>query len=187
MSQRNPQNARYTTERKGTSRRSSSSAKPKSKAGSSVYTGSSSSAAKTKEQRKAEKAKQREAERELEDRRAIAKANESLDDYSKWRRVWIVMIVLAILAIAVSWGGPYLMNDGMPLAALSGVKNIITVVALVIGYIAIIAALVVDFKFIRPIRKGQAAMQRRESKKERQHRETAEAEAEAKKSKRGKK
>ena len=175
MTQRNYQNARYQENgRKGTTRKSASSAKPKSKAGNSVYV--SNSKVKTKEQVKEEKAQRKEQERELRDRMYIAEGAQKMDSYKKWRRVWLVLIILAVVGVAASWISSYFMTEGAALEQFAAAKEPVMYVGLAVGYICIIAALVIDFKFIRPIRKAGEALSRRESKKERQHREEAEAE-----------
>lgn len=176
MSQRNPQNARYQNDtRKGVSKKSAGSAKPKSTAGSSVYVSSNkkNAGSKGKEAPRTNSKAQR-----AKDEETIRKGTEAMTNYKYFRRCWLVLIILAIIGVVVSFAAPRVITADSPLAPYS---NIIQGVGLALGYAALIAAFIVDWRKIRPIRKAQAVVERKESKKERAHREAAEAEAAAKK------
>lgn len=174
MTQRNPQNARYKEGgKKNVTRKSAGSAKPKTSAGSSVYVSSNSSSRKNKDN--ASKSKQA-SEKE---RQIIAKGMEAANNYRHYRRIWLATIVVAIIAVVLSFASPRVMVEGGLLPGLAPYSRIIQTISLVVGYAALIAALVVDFKNIRPIRKAQSVMNKKETKKERAHREQEEAEKEA--------
>lgn len=179
MSQRNPQNARYKEDgKKGVSKKSAGSAKPKSSAASSVYV------AKGKSKPKREVTKQTNSkEQRRKDEETIRKGLEAATDYKYYRRCWLILIIVAIVGVVVSFIAPRVMTEGSPLAGLAPHSTTIQAVGLVLGYAGLIAAFIVDFKKIRPIRKAQEVVERKESKKERAHREAAEAEAAAKKKK----
>ena len=152
MSQRNPQNERYTVEREtrapGSTRPSAGAAKPASKAAASVRIEQSKSQmtrrqralaeqTMSKEERKAQRAK----ERELEN--AIYTATTILinDDpkYKQLRRIWWALLITAVVFVVLSWA---------TLATGIGGQALSTVV-IVIAYIGIIGALIMDFTVIR--------------------------------------
>ncbi len=177
MSQRNPQNDRYKEGgKKGVTRKSAGSAKPKSVAGSSVYYGSKKSAAKTREEKKKER-EQRRAENNarLKEENAAAKVGMAKAEYRHYRNVWIVLIVLACLGVIVSFASPRVITQDSAFAALMPIRTQIQAAGLVVGYSTLIAAFVVDFRKMRPIRKGQQTQTRNLSKKERAHMEAREA------------
>ena len=177
MSQRNPQNDRYKEGgKKGVTRKSAGSAKPKSAAGSSVYYGSKKSVAKTREDKKKER-EQRRAENSAraKEEQAVAKAGMAKAEYRHYRNVWIALIVIACIGVIVSFASPRVITQDGALAALMPVRTQIQAVGLVIGYVALIAAFIVDFRKMRPIRNGQQAQTRNLSKKERAHMEEREA------------
>ncbi|MCI9261454.1 hypothetical protein [uncultured Adlercreutzia sp.] len=135
MSQRNPMNERYQSEdRRGVTRKSAASAKPKSKAAASVTV---KSAKKTPEQKKAaEKAARREAsqkQREIE--RKYYKPD--TPRYKRMRILWWVLLVAAIGCTTLSFVG----QSWMPPTA--------GVVILVLAYVFIIAAFILDFVVIK--------------------------------------
>lgn len=180
MTQRSYNNPRNTTDGpKGQTRRSASSAKPKRAAAGSVYVAKPNA----KEKRKQEEAKQQEraARSAANDAAAMAKVQTMIDEYGKWRRIWIILVVIAIVAIVLSWGLSYLMGEGQLLAQFGEQRNLAMGVPMVVGYATIIAALVVDFRHLRPLRKAQTAAYRQEkaSKKAQKHAEEAAREQEA--------
>lgn len=181
MSQRNPQNARYSDGgKKGVSKKSAGSVKPKSTAGSSVYVANGKSKSKAKS---APTKQTNSKEQRLKDEETIRKGVEAAPDYKYFRRCWLILIIVAIVGVVASFAAPRVMVEGGLLAALVPYATTTQVVGLVLGYAGLIAAFVVDFKKIRPIRKAQEVVARKESKKERAHREAAEAEMAAKKKK----
>ena len=164
MSQRNPLNERYQAdERLGKTRKSAASAKPVSKAAASVR----EPAPKSKRQKKAE-ARERE-------RKAQAKAqveNRIVPDvpnaeYSKLRRVWWGLLIAGIVFTILSW----IMVSNEVLASYS-------IVAMVLAYVFIIAALALDLTKMRKMRKryGMRAQQDK-SKAARRAQKAARAEA----------
>lgn len=177
MSQRNPQNDRYKEGgKKGVTKKAAGSAKPKSAPGSSVYYGSKKSAAKTREdklkereQRRAQNAAKAKGEQEL------AKEAMVQSEYRRSRNLWIALIVLACVGVAASFAAPRLMVEGGSLAALAPISGQVQIVGLVVGYAALIFAFVVDFKKMRPIRKGNAEQSQKLSKKQRAHLEAQQA------------
>lgn len=181
MSQRNPQNARYKEDgKKGVSKKSAGSAKPKSSAASSVYV--SKDKAKSKSRREPAKPTNSKEQRR-KDEETIRKGVEATADYRYFRRCWLILIIVAIVGVVASFAAPRVCVEGSPLAGLAPHATTIQAVGLVLGYAGLIAAFIVDFKKIRPIRKAQEVVARKESKKERAHREAAEAELAAKKKK----
>ena len=177
MSQRNPQNARYSDGgKKGVSKKSAGSVKPKSTAGSSVYVSSGKTKAKGAPAKQTNSKEQR-----RKDEETIRKGVEAAPEYKYFRRCWLILIIVAIVGVVASFAAPRVMVEGAPLAALAPYSSTVQIVGLALGYAGLIAAFVVDFKKIRPIRKAQEVVARKESKKERAHREAAEAEATKKK------
>lgn len=151
MSQRNPMNDRYQTDdNKGKTRKSAASAKPKTKAASSVRIQSTE---KTPQQKKAAKKAERSKQQEV-DRKYY---NPPTAEYKKWRKIWWIMLIAAIVATALS----FLVRSWIDNEAVS-------LVILGVGYAGIIGALVIDFTKIRKIRQEyQAEMQAKVSKEER--------------------
>lgn len=140
MSQRNPMNERYNDEnRTGKTRKSAASAKPSSARAATVRT----PAPKSKKQKQKEA---REKEREREQRMNIPAADgkrfEDTDEYKKWRRLWWVCIVAAIVLIALSFASTQ--NEQIGFLYIPG---------LVAGYALVIAAFVIDLGKIRKLRK----------------------------------
>jgi hypothetical protein len=154
MSFRNPQNERYTAEKDaprspGATRPSAGSAKPVSKAAASVRVESKPKKATSararamqestmsKEERKAAKAKEREEENLVYTATTILTNGDA--KYKKLKRVWWAMLIAAVVCTALSWvtlstgfGGQWL-----------------SVVILVLAYVGIIGALIMDFTVVR--------------------------------------
>lgn len=154
MSMRNPQNERYTVEREGRSQGSvkprTASAKPASKAGASVRTTSKPKPKNakqramaemnmSKEEKKAARAKEREAENVAYTAIDILTRKDAR--YKKLRRIWWVLLVVAVIFTVLSWPT---VSIQMPLA--------VNIVSLVLAYAAIISALVMDFTVVRKCR-----------------------------------
>lgn len=152
MSQRNPQNERYTVEREtrapGSTRPSAGAAKPASKAAASVRIEQSKSQmtrrqralaeqTMSKEERKAQRAK----ERELENAIYTATTILTNDDpkYKQLRRIWWALLITAVVFVVLSWA---------TLATGIG-GQVLSTVVIVIAYIGIIGALIMDFTVIR--------------------------------------
>ena len=180
MTQRNPMNKRNLSDKSsGSSRRSAGSAKPKSKAGASVY--QASAKAKKKQQDQKSKDKQRE-ERQAAQRRVAMLSEQVKDraDYKKWRRIWWIVIVIAIIAVGGSWLFSYMVRQGQLPESLSNASGAVSVAGLIIGYAAIIAALVIDFRKIRKFRREQEAKEASMSNSQRRKLDAAIAEQDAK-------
>ena len=154
MSMRNPQNERYTVEREGRSQGSvkprTASAKPASKAGASVRTTSKPKPKNakqramaemnmSKEEKKAARAKEREAENVAYTAIDILTRKDAR--YKKLRRIWWVLLVVAVIFTVLSWATVII---EMPLA--------VNIVSLILAYAAIISALVMDFTVVRKCR-----------------------------------
>ncbi len=140
MSRRNPMNDRYQRDgHHGNTRKSAASAKPKAKAAASV---TYSSPKKTPKERKAElkQARREESERQRELDKKYYKPD--TERYKKLRRLWWVLLALAIIGAVGSW----LLRQVEPAWLSFG--------CLICAYICIIAAFVVDFSKIRKERKA---------------------------------
>ena len=136
MSQRNPMNERYQNEdREGQTRKSAASAKPKRKAGETVVV---KDAPKTD----AEKRKEASAKRKQEQKRISAAGNPTSPEYKKFRKIWWILLGVAVGMTALSWVFQVWLPD---------VKNI-SYVVLALAYTGIIGAFYVDYKYVRPIR-----------------------------------
>lgn len=165
MSQRNPMNERYTSEeRRGTTKKSAASAKPKSKAAASVTV---KSAKKTPEQRKAEEkaarkeaaAKQREVERKY--------YKPDTPRYKRLRIIWWVLLIAAIGCTTLSFVG----QGSLP--------QWLSVTTLILAYVFIISAFVLDFWKIKKERvayqERMLALEEKNAKAEKQARRVQQA------------
>lgn len=152
MSQRNPQNERYTVEREGrapgSTKPKAGSAKPASKAAASVRVQTNKStmtkrqkaaaeATMSKEEKKAQRAKEREAENMVYT--AITVLTNKDEKYKKLRRVWWALLISAVVFTALSW---VTLSTGVG-------GQVLSVVVLVLAYAGIIGALIMDFTVIR--------------------------------------
>lgn len=134
MTQRSPMNERYQREAQGATRKSAASMKPKSKAAASVRVQPKE---KTKEQKKADKRAARQRQAEL-DRKYY---NPPTEEYKRLRRIYWVLMVVAIVCVIASFAGRGIIPD-VPLYVILG-----------LAYAAIIAALYVDMVKIRRVRR----------------------------------
>lgn len=137
MSQRNFMNERYNDEnRAGKTRKSSASAKPKAARAATVR----DPAPKTKKQKKEEA---RERERIAAEKSSYMQAAfEQTEGYKKLRRIWWVLLAMAILSTVLSFA---LTRNEM--------LNQFSMVAMVLAYVFIIAAFYVDLGKIRKERR----------------------------------
>lgn len=172
MSQRNPMNERYTTDKKrsGNTRRSASSAKPKSAAASSVVTGM-----KTKKPGKNNKAMDKRSKRR-EERNKQYEAEKQYGDpptkkFKIVKRLWVGFLVASIATVALSFAASKV--EGFPEWAPLGF--------LIAAYACIIITLYLDLGQIRRMRKKyvaqMAAMQTKESRAEQKRRKAAQRKA----------
>ncbi len=157
MSQRNPMNERYTSDKRtGTTRKSAASAKPKTKAAGTVTMGTSK---KTPQQRKAEQkeARKKEQERQRELDRKYYKPD--TERYRKLKRIWWVSLAGAVVCTLLSW----LLREVQP--------TWLAFVCLFGAYALIIFAFYLDFSKIRKERRAyqerMIALEEAEAKKER--------------------
>ena len=169
MTQRNVMNDRTTgkTEKAGVSRKSASSAKPKRAAASNVYT--TSAAAKKKAQSKARKEEERN-ERVQESKRVRAISGDLRDDpeYRKWRNIWWVLLVIAIIALAISWAlSAFIANGTISSGFIVDNQAIISGVTMIISLAAIVGAFVIEFSKIRKIQDKRDTAAKKLSSKER--------------------
>ena len=158
MSQRNPMNQRYNSEKPvGTTRKSAASAKPKTRAAASVTTKTSK---KTPKEKKAEqKAARREAqERQREIDRKYYKPD--TQRYRDLRRLWWGLLIGAVLCVVAS----FLLRQIEP--------DWIAMVVLFLAYAFIILAFYVDFSKIRKERQAyqdrMVALELEEAQKQKQ-------------------
>lgn len=172
MSQRNPMNERYTSEeRSGTTRKSAASAKPKTKAAASVVIQPTEKSAQQKKADAKAARKKAEAEQRELDRKYY---KPDTPEYKKLRRIWIVCLVGAVLATALSWFGRSI-EPGW-----------ISMVALFAAYALIIAAFYIDFSKIRKERrKYQDRMVALEEKQKKEARAAARIEQQKQQQKKG--
>lgn len=163
MSTRSATNPRtQNREYAGATRKSAGSAKPARAAAGSVRVVPASSKARRKQAERGEslegltKEEKRERKRELraqEDRR-FAVADEMIKsdaDYLKRRRVFWALVVIGVVIVGLAWA--LLSNVGGVTSAIDqGVLSVAEIVIIVIGYVAILGAIIYDFIRIRPIR-----------------------------------
>ncbi len=161
MSQRNPTNQRYVGDGpSGQTRKSAASFKPKTTAGASVR--ASADPKDSKEAQKAKKQAQRAKDRERNSRAEIAMAAvNKTPEVKKYRKYWWGTMALALILTGLSVGMSYLFPDHP------------TYYLIVLGaaYAAIIATLVIDFKFLRPVRLEARKRAMASSGKKEQHRQ----------------
>ena len=140
MSQRNPMNERYQSDkRQGTTRKSAASAKPKSKAAASVTYSApkkdpKAKKAELKAQRKAETDRQREIDRKY--------STPDTARYPKLRRIFWAAMVGAIACVAASWMLRAVQPEWLAMAAL------------ICGYVLIIFAFYIDLSKVRKERRA---------------------------------
>jgi uncharacterized membrane protein YcjF (UPF0283 family) len=178
MTQRSPQNARnLNNASKGKSRKSASSAKIASKAASSVYTRSkdakskaspkgpgagatkASSSTETKAVPAAEQVRRRE--------RAMVSLMKDMPEYKKWRRIWWILMAIAIVGVAISWVPNALMGNGIVGPEYQDVSKIIAGIGFGLAIIALIGAFYIDLVKIRKLQKQQENKARSLNKNER--------------------
>lgn len=171
MSQRNPMNERYTTEKKraGNSRKSAASAKPKSTAAASVVQG-------TKKKKKAvsrtdKRAQKREARnKEFEAERKYG--DPPGKKFKLMRKLWIGFLIASVVTVALS----FVANK------IEGAPDWLAMAFLIAAYVCIIATLYLDLGKIRRMRKEyaakMAAAQTKESRAEQKRRKAAQRKAE---------
>ncbi len=174
MAQRNPMNERYTGEGpSGQSRKSAASAKPKPSAASSVYIKKkpqtpqekrAAAKAREKEMRaraeeKARKAEEKaklaaqesgeetEATKATQQKTPMVKLTSSnpgmptSEEYQKWRKRYWALVIVGVVCIALSF---IMQMNGMA-------QSPMTMVILAVAYPAIIGALIIDFRKVKPL------------------------------------
>ncbi len=178
MSQRNPMNARNQGDGpKGHSRKSAGTAKPKRKAAESIYVPT----AKQKADREKKQKRQRESTERDKDREADALAATVLknnDEYKRWRRIWVVCVVIAVVGVILSFILSFGRNSEEYTEGQLDPFLVLTYISLGIGYVGIIAAFIVDFRKVRPLRKAESDRIRDAKMSPKEKKRLAEAEAE---------
>ena len=129
MSRRSPNNERYQkfTEPKGQTRKSSASAKPVRKEGSGTDTKS-----KTKTASKSS---------------AKPYYEPDTPEYKFWRKMWWISLGVGLAFVAISFFIQYYLKAQGPL-------RVVGVVCIALSYVGIIAAFLIDWRRMRPMRQG---------------------------------
>ena len=157
MSQRsfnNPRNQNH--EHKGATRKSASSAKPATRAASSVYVPS-------RDKKKPKDAKTIKEESRAQRRAALDRESALLVEsakspqYKRYRRIWIGSIIVAFVAVALSWLVGWLAGQDRLPEPLYSMQTNITLVLLILSYGAIFLALYMDLGKMRKYRKKAEA------------------------------
>ena len=181
MSQRNPLNERYqnTDERTGKTRKSAASAKPTTKAAASVrmetkreepkglFARARSKANKSANASGKGKAAQ---ERRREQEMRAKYYNVDTPEYKKWRKIWWGMLIGAIACTAISF-------------FISSQESLVqfTYVFIILSYVLLISAIVLDFTHIRKLRNEYVEAKIAEEKSKKNSAKRKEAAAEARK------
>ena len=173
MTQRNPMNPRSQNKPKGKSRKSASSAKLVHEAGASVHASASSSKDQRTRRKQAESKEREERQKERQREAALGAGAQALPEYKRWRKVWWITIVVAIVGVGLSWLFTAGVSNGILPASFSACSNIVSIIGLVIGYGGIIYAFYIDFRKIRPIRKQQEARAHNLSKRQKRELDAA--------------
>lgn len=185
MTQRNYQNARNLGDGpKGKSRKSSSSAKIKSKAGASVYTPSKAAKAKAAKSGKAAPAKantkaNEEAQQMRRREQAMVSMMRTMPEYKFWRRIWWILMGLAMLVIVCTWLPNMLISNGVIGDDFAETASWISSVGFIFALFALIGAFYIDFRKIRKLQKSQEQKARELTKSERRELDEAISEADA--------
>ena len=147
MSQRNPLNERYQTERTGKTRKSAASAKPTSKAASSVRMETKKAPEKRGffGQRKSSTTEPSKKDGEVQraTKEHVNTYNPDTPEYHKWRRIWLVTLVCALVLTLAS----------MFVTQQEGFQ-VIGYVMLGLGYALLFGGLDIDLRIIRRIRRA---------------------------------
>lgn len=150
MTQRNPMNERYqnTDEKKtGKTRKSAASAKPTTKAASSVrIVGGSEPKARSRYAKAQRRVNAQKNQQQAKKKDSAAYFKPTSAEYKKWRKVWIALIVVALVATSVS----FLMSGRFE-------SQIFMYALLALGYTALFGALFVDVFKVRKARNAEKA------------------------------
>ena len=161
MSTRNPMNERYQSEEhRGVTKKSAASAKPKAKAAASVYI-------KPKEKTPQEKKAARKAERAKARARTDKYYNPNTPRYKFLRRIWWVLLGAALVLTV----GSFAFQSSLPQNA--------TWIFIILSYVCIIGAFVLEFTAIRKERTRFAEEMEGKSKAARAEQKKAKAEQRA--------
>lgn len=160
MSTRNPQNDRSRKQQTeglpGMTRKGASRAKPAREAGGSVRVvkGKSGGSNKPKAQMtKDEKKELKRRERDARDRQMVT-SNILLKqnaDYNKKRRIWWILLGAGLALTAIAWLCMFVFPGAS--SDVTDPLGFMSVIALVLAYVAIIGAFIFDWVKVRPIRK----------------------------------
>lgn len=150
MTQRNPMNERYQNtdeKRTGKTRKSAASAKPTTKAASSVrIVGNSEPKSQSRYAKAQRRVNAQKNQQQAKKRDSTAYYKPTSPEYKKWRKIWIALIVVALVATSVSFWLSGRFGSRISLYAL-----------LALGYAALIGAVVVDMTKVRKARNAEAA------------------------------
>lgn len=171
MTQRNPMNDRYSTDRTGQTRKSAASAKPKSERAATIH----DPAPKTRKQKKLES-----EERAAKQKKRAYTSNaryEDTQEYRHLRHIWWGFLIAAICLTGMSfliWSSVDFFTSFLPL----DVVNVLSLVVMILGYAFIILAFYLDLSRINKGRRAwQARIQNDNSKEARAKQKQARAEA----------
>ena len=150
MTQRNPMNERYqnTDEKKtGKTRKSAASAKPTTKAASSVrIVGGSEPKARSRYAKAQRRVNAQKNQQQAKKKDSAAYFKPTSPEYKKWRKIWIALIIVALVATSVSFWLAGRFESRISMYAL-----------LVLGWAALIGAVVVDMTKVRKARNAEMA------------------------------
>lgn len=174
MTRRNIQNERNTYKKpKGVARKSASSAKPVSKAASSVYVRSKDSDNKKKDSSKSkadkpiEKKASDSAEQIRRRERAMVSMMRDMPEYKRYRRMWWVFMVIAIIGVIISWIPNALVGNGVISSDYQDTARIVAGAGFVLAMASLVAAFYIDLAKIRKLQKNQENKARTLTKSER--------------------
>lgn len=142
MSQRNPMNERYTTDKKsvGHSRRSAASAKPKSSAAASVVQGVKTKKSKTQASSKSNSRRQQ-RERQYEAEKRFG--DPPWKKFKIMKRLWIASLVISVLSVASSFA----------IGKIENISEWVPTGCLIMAYVFIVITLYLDLGQIRKMKK----------------------------------
>lgn len=170
MSQRNPMNERYTTDKHsgGVSRKSASSAKPKSTAAASVVMGTKKKkSSKPKVDKRSQKREQRNKEYEIERKYGDPPGKK----FKVLKKMWIGFLIASVITVALSFA----------VSKIEGSPEWLPMAFLIAAYACIIVTLYLDLGQIRKMRKQYAARmlasQTKESRAEQKRQKAAQRQA----------
>lgn len=159
MTQRNQNNPRNRARQKhgegikGVSKKSAGSARPKRPAAGSVYIRKEQVDKRTQRKREREKeAEEREMTRKRE--RALSASLTDTPEYKRWRRIWWVLLIIAIIMVVCSFAISFASSSGTLPEFIAQNQEVYSGVTLFIGYGCLIGGILIDVVKIRKMRKN---------------------------------